>query len=148
MYRGVATALLPCLLLTPSAPLAHSHDCDSPLGHDLFHHFHTNALCVPYHDHAPGAHTDQDDDTDQPGPDEPLSEHDDDAVYLADDVGLPSRVELSGDVETNFSSVSPFNASTESRDGHAPPLTGWPQPPPVAAPADCPLYVRHLVLLL
>jgi len=158
MYRGVVSTLLSCALLTPSAALGHWHDGDQPIDHEVRPHFHTGTPSSEHHDqhrHGPGGHSHHDDDADDRGLD-PASasregspaEHDDDAVYVADELAVPARVDGSCDVRPEFWSVLLLSGAPECRDGLQALLTRWAHPPPVAPAARCPLYVRHLALLL
>lgn len=97
MYRRVVfLLLLPCVLLSQSAALGHSHCGREPAGHDLRPHFHatpaSNHHDPGHHHNGPDGHHHHDGDGDAPAePDsqptqqpEPLSEpeHNSDAVFI------------------------------------------------------------------
>lgn len=163
MYRRVLSLLLvPCALLTQSAALVHAH-CGQAAGHDPRPHIHVKPAATDHehrhdghhhhhgHSHGPGGHHHHHEDCDdhpdaQPvlPPDAPL-DHDSDAAYLtvtdlvsgrlagfdpaaADCLGLYYLPVNS--VVTGVSSVRP----------------AWVHPPPLVL--NCPLYVRHLALLI
>ena len=160
--RVVSLLLLPFVLLTQSAALGHSHGGSQPAGHDLCPHFHTNPITYPcshgHHHHGPDGHHHQhhhdgDDvpETDrQPTPEpEPQSDHDSDAVYVTSiDVVINER----SAVDNEFSAPSGWvtagsNPSIASRTNPSQEAARWTHPPP-ASGYICPLYVRHLALLI
>jgi hypothetical protein len=163
MYRRVLSLLLlPCIVLTQSAVLSHSHGGSRPAGHDLRPHFHTGLSADPHHHehghhhhgHGGHHHHHHEDGDGSPEPDspptpapEPLSGHDSDAVFVglvdavlnvrsADDQPAASALWFSLGFNLSFPSV---NSSQEA--------IHWTRPPPTSA-SDCPLYVRHLTLLI
>ncbi len=155
MYRRVVSLfLLPCVLLPQTAALGHAHGVSQPAGHDLRPHFHTGPSSAPgqqahgHHHHGPNGHH-HDDDGDDGAPPEPLSDHDADAVFLPSvDVVLNKCPVLDNEL-----TVSPFLAVNGSNVVAAiwvaPPSgsVNWAHPPPPVR-YPCPLYVRHLALLI
>lgn len=158
MYRRLLSIVLsPCVLLAPSAAFGHSHGGDQAAGHDLRPHLHTNPIPASptpirsHHHHGPGGH--HHDAAEVPTPEtppthDPLSDHDSDAVFLAGvDAAVGPRV-----VADELSSSSVIWAAVG--DGsfawrHSDLLRSSPNRthPPPRLPA-CPLYVRHLTLLI
>lgn len=162
MYRRVVSLLLlPGLLLTQSAALGHSHGGSQPAGHDLRPHFHAAPTSAGHghgcHHHGPdGHHHPHATADDGPGPDTrtppagPQSDHDSSAVYTAG-VDLVAHQRSSADTDpagfvqwtiawlnlsTTFLSASPPHEVANRT--HPPPDSGY----------SCPLYVRHLTLLI
>lgn len=163
MYRRVLSLLLlPCVLLTQSVAFGHSHVGGQPAGHDLREHIHTNPVVVDSHNahghrhhHGPGGHHHHHDDvTDtaepnaqpKPQPEQP-SDHDTDAIFVnATDAVMVERSEAVTQVESlnwwSFSDSAPFAACDA-----VPPIRSviCAHPPPGQL---CPLYIRHLSLLI
>lgn len=153
MYRRVVSLILvPCLLLTQSAALGHCHREGTPTGHDYHPHFHTTSVSAP-HDHGSGGHRHHDDELEPtpavpPNPD-PSPNHDDDAVYVTVVAVATGRVQAGDDdARVSFWHLSLPDALTGwlagCRDHAVPHL----RPPPGSSSPDCPLYVRHLALLI
>ena len=162
MYRVVSLFLLPCVLLTQSVSLGHSHGGNDPAGHDPRSHFHTNSTSAPrshdhgHHNHSSDGHHHHDDGDDAPEPDtqppsqpEPLSEHDSDVVFITSvDVFINARSAVDDELAASLlwaaaglylPTASGLIRCMRQRTGH----TQWP-------PSDCSclLYVRYLALLI
>lgn len=149
--------LLQFVLLTQSAAaFGHAHGGGQPAGHHLRPHVHTNPVAVDSHDaHGPGGHYHHHDDLkDIPEPDTqptpkpaPPSDHDSDAVYVtATDAVVVERSQPTTQVESSdwwsFPDLTTFaacNAAPPTR----PVVCGHPLPGHL-----CPLYIRHLALLI
>lgn len=160
MLRRVVTfLLLPCVLLTQSAAFGHSHG-GSHAGHDLGPHVHTNP--VPsnhHHDHNDGHHHHGHGGhhhavVDEVPPDvpvalssEPQSNHDSDAIYVsATDAVTVERAELPGGSSDFWMAfTSDLFAQPWAVSPACPVICGY--PPPLRGHA-CPLYVKHLALLI
>jgi len=157
MYRCVvAIVLLPCLLLTQLAVVGHFHGTQ-PAGHDLHPHFHVAKPAAPQgHRHGPGGHHhhhDVDDDEQEPTPKapsqtKPSSNHDDDVIYPVVDLSTGSGQTID-DAVRGCSWVLPslnlsFDWVVSERDCSPP----RPHPSPHSDNSECPLYVRHLALLI
>lgn len=158
MYRVVVSLLLlPCVLLTQSAAFLGRAHCEGQLaGHDLRTHVHTNSFAVDSHDaHHHGGHHHHHDDvrhipdpksqpTSQP---EPISDHDSDALYVnATDTVLMERSEPTTQVGSSdlwsFLDLGQFAKSNVALSTR-PVVCGHPPPGHF-----CPLYIRHLTLLI
>lgn len=159
LRRLVALLLLPFVLLAQSAALGHAHGGREPRGHGLRPHVHTSFAPERrahdhHHHHGPAGHHHDGDDEAGPGPHtvpepEAPSDHDSDAFYLekvdavvskrivADDGSSPASLLLALPGPCEF---VPARASTQPRSAH------WNRPPPTDC--SCPLYVRHLTLLI
>jgi hypothetical protein len=155
--RVVSLTLVPCLLLTQSAALGHAHGGDEPAGHDARPHLHTAPTSDDHHHHhGPGGHShhhDADDAEPEPrSPDSPPSqpEHDADAVFVAaGDAVLAGRSQAVDETPPSIltwwlaAGVGPFAACSNRSAGRS---AAHCHPPPPCSP--CPLYVRHLALLI
>lgn len=165
MYRrAVSLLLLPCVLLTQSAALGHAHGGSQSAGHGLRPHVHTKLLATDHrhdhshhhHGHSGHHHHHHDDDDDvresEPYPEPqpvPPSDHDSDAVYVSAHDAVPGgRDALADEVEAAFGvyyclccSAAYPTALIEDISPRA-----WSHPPPPGP--RCPLYVRHLTLLI
>ena len=159
LCRVVSLLLLPCLLLTQSvAVFGHAHGGGQPAGHDLRPHLHSNLVAVASHDahghgHV-GQHHHHDDANDTLEPDTqptppavPPSDHDTDAVYVtatdavvAERSGLTTQVESAGWL--SFPDSAPF-AACHAAPPVRPVVCGRPPPSQL-----CPLYIRHLALII
>jgi len=146
------------VLLTQSvAAFAHAHAGLRLPGHDPRPHFHAD-LSPPGghdHDHGPDGHRHDDDEGDLPDLDDrplacpPPPGHDADAVFVSGvDAVAPERAALKDD-----SAARPLWDFSEPRAGDsflrvAP--NDVPGPPrfPSACRYSCPIYVRHLTLVL
>lgn len=162
MYRRVVSLfLLPYVLLTQAAAFGHSHGGSQPAGHDLRPHIHTTRAPAGHrHDHGRhhhgggGHHHDADNVTSDapttptfPHP-EPLPDHDSDAIYInaADVVVERSKPasEIAPSVWWTAAEADVFAKDWADPPahsafcGHPPPLYGQ----------FCPLYIRHLALLI
>ena len=163
MYRRVVSLfLLPCVLLTQSAALGHSHGGNQPAGHDLRAHIHTDlAFFSQAHDHGhhhgpdcPGHHHHDGDDAPEPGkqppsPPEPLSDHDSDAVYISSvDVVVSKRssVENALTVSALWAAVV-WDSSADLLANPPHQVANWTDDLPPSGCA-CPLYIRQLALLI
>ncbi len=163
MYRRVVSLLLlPCLLLTQSVAVGHSHAGPKPAGHDLRPHFHTTPAPAGHghdgHRHGPGGHHHPHapaDDSSAPAdettpPAEPQSDHDSSAVYTAS-VDLVAHQRSSADTDpTGFVlwAIAWLNPSTTFLSASPPhEVANWTHPPPGSGYSR-PLYVRHLTLLI
>ena len=158
MFPRVVSLLVPCALLIQSAAVGHVHGGVQTAEHDLHPHLHTSQFHHDHddhHDHGIGRHFDHvdcDDESDAATasvpPSEGLPDHDDDAVYVSDELAVSGH-------------ASPFAGSDGARwinpaasvsaslcDFAVMRLALWPHPPPYWASLGCPLYVRHLALLL
>lgn len=164
--RVVSLLLLPCVLLTQSAAvLGYAHAGQRLAGHDLRPHIHTQAAPAGHdhghrnkqghgHHHGPGGHHHHHDDVkDAPEPDaqptpkpEPPSDHDTDAVYVnATDAIVVERSEPTTQVESSdwlLPDSAPF-AACHSAPSAYPVVCGHSPPGQF-----CPLYIRHLALLI
>lgn len=163
MFRRVVSLLLvPCMLLTQSAALlGHIHaDLRLP-GHDLRPHFHTQPVPAGHdrvrgddhgHHHEPGDfHRHDEVPTAQtpatPDP-EPQPDHDSDAVYVnaVDVVANVRCVFDDGDDALAFWATTAASNVVGLWPNPARPSANWRPPPP--AGGSCPLYLRHLTLLI
>lgn len=163
MLRRVLTLLLlPCLLISQSAALAHSHGGNQPAGHDLRPHVHVS-LVAHVHDHQHGHshhhgthshHHDWDDEVAPADADDQLASlhesapgHDSDALYVSPDsvTTARERVVTAFDHGVWLLAVSAFVLDVEAFA--APPC---PHPRTSADPGSAarPLYIRHLALLI
>lgn len=157
MYRRVVSLLLlPCVLLTQSAALGHCHGGNHPAGHDPRPHIHLNTVRhEPHgHRHGPGGHHHHKSDTAPatatlPAPQpEPPSDHDSDAIFFTDASAVPPRSAAGGPPgDSPEWATSWLNLSTTLPWAGLPQVAAnWCHPPPVGR--ACPLYVRHLALLI
>lgn len=166
MYqRVVSLLLLPCVLLTQSAALGHSHGGSQPAGHNLRPHFHTNSSSAPrsddhgHHHHGPdGHHHYHDDGDDVPEPDtqptpapEPLSEqeHDSDAVYINRvDVVINDRPAVDDELAASLQwAAAGLHLPSAFWADPSHEAVNWTHAPPPSGYA-CPLYLWHLALLI
>ncbi len=176
MFRRVLSLVLILLLLLTQLAQFHCHAAQGGQGPRAPSNPHVHLSSLPFaratcaghhhghthgdhghHHHGPGGHHHHDDDdvappggdmlpTQQP---EPLSDHDSDAVFIAavDAVaGERSRVddEVVSSAWWAAAETTLFAASWDRPPGQ--PAT-WAHPPPLAD-SLCPLYVRHLALLI
>jgi hypothetical protein len=160
--RVVSLLLLPYALLPLATAFGHTHGAVCPKGHDSRPHFHFNSEATKPesdfhhhgHRHGPGGRHHHDADAvppaDQPGQSpefsEPSADHDSDAVYLnGSDVIARGRVETQAAFES--SAMCRFVVVSNSAGKHAArhTLAAFGLPPPHLA---CPIYVRHLALLI
>lgn len=159
MFRRVVVfVMLPCLLLTQSAAFGHAHGGGQPAGHDIRPHFHTTAAPTGHtheHGHRHPHHHDVDEaapvapTTLPPQHPEPQPDHDSDAIYVAVPDGVAvERFELPGGVASALwwpvDDSDPFVNVWADPPAHSI-LCGC--PPPLGS-RSCPLYVRHLALLI
>jgi hypothetical protein len=152
MYRRVVSLLLvPCLLLTQSAALGHAH-AGQRAGDAARPHVHVPSVLSHQHG-ANGSHRHHHDADNEPhaavpvspAP-APVSDHDHDAVYVAVDVVFAGR-----GPDAEFADCCWLMPSCDvAFDGWFGPKerTAWEPHPPPPRGADCPLYVRHLALLI
>lgn len=155
MFRRVVSLLaLQCVVLGQMVPvaLAHAHEGGQPVGHDSRPHAHLNPP-RPSHGHhehdRDGRHPDHADaDTDDACPSVPLpeepSDHDTDAIYVASADALPDNRSAGEERPILFAwlglSVPATVIRTELRAA-----VNQNRPPPGRA---CPIYVRHLAILI
>mgnify|MGYP000048555319 CR=1 FL=1 len=157
LRHAVSVILLPCLVLTQSALFGHSHGGKAQPGHDLRPHIHATKPAAPHDHHNPGGdhhHDDVGDDdepehaTAEPTNPKPSPDHDDDAVYLEVDI----TTELGQTTEDTLRVFSwqllPLNLTSGGVVGWPDCSTPRPHPSPHSVASDCPLYVRHLTLLI
>lgn len=159
MSRCVVSLLLvPCVLLSQMAPLAlaHAHSGSEPAGHDLRPHAHTSLPRPSYeheHDHSHDGH--RHDHVIDPNESFPLpitlqpapqSDHDSDAVYVASEDQL-SDSRSAGDEGRVLSLTWTTVARAAGPIRKDACRLGKPldRPPPGGA---CPIYVRHLAILI
>lgn len=160
MYRRVVSLLLlPGLLLSQAAAASHAHGDCTPTDHSVRPHVHTLPAAADRHHahghhHGPGGHHHHHDDDDDSTPSpalpppqtDPLSDHDTDAVFVSTDA---VAIERPTALETTDVAVVWIAPDTGGVVGG--PLAvfvcpaGNGRPPPDPA---CPLYVRHLALLM
>lgn len=162
MYRRIVSLfLLPCLLLTQSAARGHSHTGDQPAGHDSRPHFHTAVPAAAHgrggHDHGHAHHHPHTGESVAPGLDlqsapvgGPESDHDSSAVFTGS-VDLVTAQRSSADNDPaafSFWAVAGLTSPAFAHWSHPPfEPACWPNPPPNIR-HSCPLYVRHLALLI
>lgn len=158
MVRCVVSLLLvPCVLLSQLAPLAlaHAHQGNEPAGHDARPHTHVSVpqpACDHGHSHHGHSHY-HGDDSIEPSPAPSVlqatteSEHDTDAVYIATgDLVSDSRVTaLESWTLLLALSVSP-TAALSFREEPSRVGSNFSHPPPPRG--ACPIYVRHLAMLI
>jgi len=158
MFRRVVSLILvPCLVLTQSAFLGHSHGGKEPPAHDHRPHLHATKPPAPHdHQHGPGGHHHHDDAGDdepehataEPTYPEPLPDHDDNAVHVAVDIATGSG-QIIDDTTRVFSwQLLPLNVSFGRVVGCPDRSPPRPHPSPHSVASECPLYVRHLTLLI
>lgn len=158
MYRQlVSLFLLPCMVLTQSASLlGHAHAGQRLAGHDLRPHVHAKAESAGHehgHRHSPGTHHHHHDADAEPeapsvpAPKEPPSDHDSDAFFVSGVeavTGGRSSVDL--DLDTSVTWISPLASDFVPSNFNRP---RWESIAWNSAPQfSCPLYVRHLTLLI
>lgn len=163
VYRRVVLLLLllPGLLLSQAAAAGHAHGHHTPAGHSARPHVHTSTVVADGHHahghhHGPGGHHhhhDDDEDESDQGPTVPTPQtvtpppdHDEDAVFVSVEVIAVERPAVVGAVEVVAMWVFP-DAQADERGSLVGTLcrAGNGRPPPDPA---CPLYVRHLALLM
>jgi hypothetical protein len=166
MYRRVLSILLlPGMVLSQSAALAHTHATGQSAGHDLRSHFHISpthttpqASYHGHHHHGPGGHHhhhDELDDDESATPTEimpshqpePVSEHDTDAIYHSvTNLGVNTRFEVYEVVTVSclWSLTDENSFSNDSSDLIC--KAFWGHPPP--SDLQNPLYILHLTLLI
>ena len=160
--RVVTQALVFCVLLMQFATIARCHGGPISCGrHDSRPHVHLNAVLPNHghgrhhhhHGHGGGHHHHGSTPFDQsfaPDPESPQApDHDSDAFYFpAVDAGVVERTKLQdrfdSDVNWLFLTENPI-VSTWSRHGQTVSVRGW---PPTELFTSCPVYVRHLTLLI
>lgn len=152
MYRRVVSFLLVTgVLLSQAAVSGHEHGDDTPVGHDLKPHVHVRPPAGHDHGHRHHDHDQDDEVSDGDGraaqsQDLLRTEHDGDAVYLGlRDIG----------VGRDSTSLKPITwvwfvvdwAGAGSAVSHSTAVKSLVHPPPPPDPS-CPIYVRHLALLM
>ena len=156
MYRRAITVLLlPCVLLTQSVAPVHSHGGDQPADHDSRPHFHTSALRGghTHHHDGHGHHHHDEDDAEEaaevPAPSrEPLSDHHDaDAVFVGPvDAACRERPQAEASEPATPLIAQPDRLVADWDAPTPREVEYWNHPPPTAG--ACPLFVRHLTLLI
>jgi hypothetical protein len=154
--RVVLLLLLPGLLLSQAAAVGHAHGEDTPTDHSARPHVHTLPAAEDRHHahghhHGPGGHH-HDDEEDETAPAalspqaDPQSDHDADAVFVPTDT---VSVERAVSVELVHAAVVWVVCDAGEPIGGESGVFVYParngRPPPDPA---CPLYVRHLALLM
>ncbi len=157
--RVVSLCLLPCLLLTQSvAMFGHAHAGLRLPGHDIRPHVHANLTSSDHgHHHGPSGHRHGHGDdalepallVEQSSQPEPLPGHDSDAVFVAcvdvfpgerasANAGMasPPLWDAAGSCSLDSTSKTLTDGTGDRR--HAPPSSRY----------SCPIYVRHLALLI
>ncbi len=163
MYRRIVSLLLlPCVWLTQSAAVGHSHGGSQPTGHDLRPHVHTNPCSAPHshdhHHHGPEGHHNHHhhDGDDVPESDaqsslpeqESPSDHDSDAIYISGvDVIIDVRSVVADELAASFMWAAEGTWSISFSTNPLNDATRWSHPPPRPG-YSCALYVRHLSLLI
>jgi hypothetical protein len=161
--RVVSLAVMPCVLLSQSAALGHSHGGREPAGHGIRRHFHTNPVSIAHdhghhhhdrtshdHDHDKGASASEfgDPRTQQPAP-LTRDDHDSDAIFVdcvdviinsfaAIDNGLGAFLipsDAGWYLPTGYWTTGTCAVVDQT---HGPPTSGY----------ACPLYLRQLTLLI
>lgn len=152
MYRRVVSLLLVAgVLLSQAAVSGHEHGDDTPVGHDFQSHVHVGPPAGHDHGHYHHVHDEDDEDFDGVGratqsQDQLRTDHDGDAVYLGvRDLGL-ERDSTSLKLIAWVWFVVDW-AGAGSAVSHQSAVKSLVHPPPPPDPA-CPLYVRHLALLM
>lgn len=174
MLQSVVTLLLiPCLLLNQSAAFAHSHGDSTAAGHGVRLHIHFGGNCSAdghdedhdHHGHSHHGHSHHEQDQQHSHvndhknePKEPPKQqksescsapfqHDLDCVYLAEVVAAGfDRTTLK---VVQFDSLTSFDLSRWNRtDQQLRIHEKWSDWPPPLLFGDCPLYLRHLSLLI
>jgi hypothetical protein len=162
MYRRVLSLLLvPCALLTQSVALVHAH-YGQATGHDPRPHVHVRSTVEREHchgghhhhhghHHGPGGHHHPHDDSDTcldslPAlpPGQPV-DHDSDAAYLTVTDLVSGRLAGFDGVTADCVGFH-YPSLIVAVPGVSQGRPAWVHPPPIV-PA-CPLYVRHLALLI
>jgi hypothetical protein len=153
--RVVSLLLLPCVLLTQSAAVfGHAHGPANPFGHDLRPHFHSQVVPTGHdHTHGPGGHHHHhDEDALEPEPStspehQAPADHDTDAVYVAGgEAVVGGRFVVVHDHEWLVIWVSVADGYSGLWLNPLHQFSDRWHPPPCGS--SCPLYVRHLTLLI
>jgi len=163
MYRRVVSLfLLPCLLLSQSAAFGHSHGNGDPAGHGLRVHFHTKSASTSvshhhgHHDHDVCHHHHHADRDTAPKPEnqpstlpESLPDHDSDAVFITSvDVVISERSSIDDELTASaFWAYLWLNPSTAILANPPDQPAIWTHGPSPCS-CVCPLYIRHLALLI
>ena len=155
MFRRVLSSLaLLCVVLGQTAPLAlaHAHDGGPPAGHGSRPHAHLNPVrsAHSHHEHDGGHHHHHADaDAGDECPPAPLpakpSDHDSDAVYVGTADAVPGSRAADDEVRSvSFDGIG-FPAPAAVIRPSLVPAANRSRPPPGRS---CPLYVRHLAILI
>ena len=94
--------LTTALLATRVAPFCHAHESgEEPVGHDSRPHVHVHSHEHPHGHHAPHDHHNKKlgADSGKSHPGNSASQHDDDAIYLADSLAAPASVRACSDAD-------------------------------------------------
>lgn len=150
MYRRVVSLLLlPWLLLTQSVSMGHWHEEGQPPGHGQRPHFHASSASLCHGDGHHHLHHYHDDELPPVGLDKlpPLSDHDSDAIYIdAADALVVERSEITEEISSpTWWVVSPTLLSGVCESSPVASVDSQARPPDGSG---CPLYIRHLALLL
>ena len=156
-HRIVALLLLPFVLTSQSVTFGHCHGNGSPSGHDPRPHVHLNrkADSDGHQRRCCGHHHDDDEasDTENPSPDTPSPSppspcQDSEAIFFGgEDAVVAGRMKVEGKDESSTSWCAALAAPFASFGDIAQLASdAFTRPPP--SPPPCPLYVRHLALLI
>lgn len=157
MFRRVVSSLaLLCVVLGQTAPLAlaHAHDGGQPAGHGSRPHSHLNPVRSghSHHEHDGGGHhhhhADADAGDERPPPPRPAepSDHDSDAVYLTGADAVPGSRAADDEVRSvSFDGIGLLAPAAVIRPSLVLAAANQSRPPPGQS---CPLYVRHLAILI
>ena len=147
---------LSVLLTQSAAAFAHAHAGLRLPGHDPRPHFHADLSAPGGHRHGPDGHRHDDDDGDLPDPDDrplayppPPPGHDADAVFVSGvDAVAPERAALKDDSAArpswDFSEPRAGDSLLRVARGDALGVRRF----RLACRYSCPIYVRHLTLIL
>lgn len=144
-YRWLCCLLIPLVLLPQFAAMPHTHGADHPGNepHTSLPHFHLHLSPSPVHHPERESHP-----TGRPLADSAERgcpcDHDDDAVYVVETDGRsPERVAVACD---DSAGIVPAMHSRAGSMMAIPLASRTTTGPPI--PPDCPIYVRHLSLLI
>ena len=158
MFSRVVSLLVPCALLIQSAAIGHVHCGNQTAGQDFRPHVHTNQVNHRHdHQHGHGSsshhHHDSCNDkseftTDVVPQSEPSPGHDEDAVYFSNDQLVSGRMVSAASVGGSHWQMPAMTVAVTHRDVAGLGSTLILHPALRAARSDCPLYLRHLSLLI
>lgn len=159
IHRIVCLLLIPTILLIQSVSLGHQHAGTQPAGHNDNPHFHLSSLSGHHHHNhgSDGHHHHHNDDEDnssepdrqQPQP-EPLSDHDSDAIHIAcfDALAYIKGHSVLDNTLTTLAFLTVFGLAQFSTFQTESAHLATRAHPPFSPRCSCPLYVRHLTLLI